>query len=1551
MGRHADVTGELEALTAAHPLRERVWELLMLALYRSGRQADALTAFQRARELLADELGIDPTADLQTLQEQILRHDPKLDLDGRPLRGYRLLEKIGEGSFGVVHRAIQPHVGREVAIKSIVPELANDPAFVRRFEAEAQIVARLENPHIVPLYDYWRDPDGAYLVMRYLSGGSLRRRLEEERTLAPEELAGVVDQVAQALSAAHRQGIVHRDVKPENVLLDADGNAYLTDFGIAKDVSNPQATSTGLLGTPVYLSPEQIRGEPVTPRTDVYSLGVLIFEALTGRQPFPDGSIATLLHKNLHEPLPSVLESDPRLPAAVDGILARATAKDRSERFGDVAELAAAFRGSIGPATDQVAADRHAPNPFKGLRPFVEADAADFFGREALAERLVARLAEDGDGSRFLAVVGPSGSGKSSVVRAGLVPALRRGALDGSSAWFIVEMAPGAHPLEELEAALLRVAVQAPASLLELLEADEEGLHRAVEETLPPGSELLIVLDQLEEVFTLVEHEAERRTFLDRVRVAVTQPDARVRVVATLRADFYDRPLAYRGFAELVRSRTEPIVPLSPEELERAIAGPAEQVGVRVEPALVAQIVADVAEQPGALPLMQYALTELFEDRRDGALSARAYREIGGVSGALARRAEQLFEAMNAAGKQAAEQLFLRLVALGEGTEDTRRRVSRSELDRMGVDGRALDGVIEAFARHRLLSLDRDPETREPTVEVAHEALLREWQRLRGWIDDARDDLRTERRLAAAAIEWETGGRDPSFLLRGSRLEQLSTWASTTNLALAQAEREYVDESLALAAAERAAETERTAREARLERRAIRRLRTAVAVFAVAALVAAGLTVVATDQAQRAGREASRAEQQALVASARELAAASVANLENDQQLSVLLAIEAVERTRSVNGSPLREAEEALHRAVTASRIVTSIPGSSELRDEPGGGAGAGLDWGPAGLMVVNGVFASEGPRPAGIVDLRDEQTGAIVRSLPGHDGRLTGAAFSPDGSTLATTGTDGVLRVWDLSNGEVLRSVRGPVEAWTPTFSADGSRVAAAFVEIEDPEEGVVRVLDLKTHRVRTFPAPTWLNDVALSPDGARVVSVGGYAGDADLLVVGVETAEVQRIRNRSDEGLLSVAWSPDGRSIAAGSFSGKVFVWDANARSMSTLRGHSGSVDSVAWAPDGTRLLTGASDGTARVWQIGQPDATLTLTARAGAVTGVAFSPDGTRVLTRSETRVIDVWDVDPTGGAEVANLADADQIVSFTSERLTTSGWDGSLTTLDVETGDRTHRAIGWFEPPRTLFSSHDFAPDGESVHVVDYTVDEVVRDVETGAELFAGSDWGFDWSADGAYAAVAGFRSVDIVDGSGRRVARLRADGFTIAEGGVRFGPDGLVAISGTDDEHGDHVKIWRWTTGEIIAELPVHGFEVMSFDVSGNRLAAGTDDTTVWDVQTERLLATMPSSQEPPNDIAFSPAGARLAEIDPDGTVRLFDVGSGEGEEVLVLRGHDSGGELTFSPDGSMLATVGGGVARIWALDIDDLLEIARRNVTRSLTDEECRQYLHVAACL
>ncbi len=913
LGRHAALVGELEALTRTWPLRERLWGLLMLALYRANRQADALAAFDRARQLLADELGVDPSAELQRVHGRILRHDPELDVQGQPLRGYRLLEKLGEGAFGEVYRAIQPQVGREVAVKVVHPELANQPDFVRRFEREAQLVARLEHPHVVPLYDYWREPDGAYLVMRYLRGGSVEALLEGG-PVDVERATAILDDVAAALSAAHRQGVVHRDVKPGNVLLDEEHNAYLTDFGVALDAGAPEQTAgTMVRGTPAYLSPEQIRLEPATPRSDIYALGVVLYELLAGGHPFPDSSLTELFDRHLYRPLPSVREGRPELPPAVDGVISRATAKDPSIRFSDATEMAAAFRVAIEGREARITTVAPLRNPFKGLRAFLEADAGDFFGREALVRRLIERLAEPYASARFLCVVGPSGSGKSSLVRAGVVPALRRGAIEGSQRWYVVDLVPGPHPLRALETALLGVAVEPPPSLLDDLERDELGLIHAVERILPdPDAELLLVIDQLEEVFTLTEDEDERARFLDALLAAVGSHQSRVRMIATLRADFFDRPLSIRGFGDLLAARTEAITPMSPEELERAISGPAERVGLGVEPGLVAAMVTDVVDRPGALPLLQFALTELAERTTDGRLTIDAYREIGRVPGALARRAEHLYDTLDIPSKEACRQIFLRLVALGEGTEDTRRRVRRSDLP--SDDHAAADGVIDAFGRHRLLSFDRDPGSREPTVEIAHEALLTAWARLRAWIDEARDDIRTRNAVAASATEWETADRDESFLLRGSRLDQIAEWADATTMALSSADAEYLQASVDRREADRAAEAARRGHERSLERRSVRRMRALVAVLAAASLVAAGLTAFAVDR----GTEAERHRDAATVVG---LTGAALSNLRTDPSLALAFVLHAVNLSNEL-GQPVPAATvEALHWAIQETGI------------------------------------------------------------------------------------------------------------------------------------------------------------------------------------------------------------------------------------------------------------------------------------------------------------------------------------------------------------------------------------------------------------------------------------------------------------------------------------------------------------------------------------------------------------------------------------------------------------------------------------------------------
>ncbi|HJX41100.1 MAG TPA: serine/threonine-protein kinase, partial [Anaerolineales bacterium] len=312
------------------------------------------------------------------------------DLSGRSIRGYDLVERVGAGGFGIVYRAHQPSVRRDVAFKVILPEYAHHPEFVQRFEVEAQLVARLEHPFIVPLYDYWRDASGACLVMRWLKGGNLRDRLRKG-PIPLDELSRLFEQVANALAFAHKHQVIHRDLKPENILLDETGNAYLTDFGIAKDLGSERVTEVGkIIGSVDYMSPEQVQGEPSTARTDVYGLGLMIYELLTGEHPFANLSLLQMIQKQLNEPLPGLHMLRPDLPDELDLVIQRATAKDPAQRYPDAETLLQDFLracssapSELPPAQPQVPSFLAAPE---------QAEQPGFVGRAAEMDRLVGAL-------------------------------------------------------------------------------------------------------------------------------------------------------------------------------------------------------------------------------------------------------------------------------------------------------------------------------------------------------------------------------------------------------------------------------------------------------------------------------------------------------------------------------------------------------------------------------------------------------------------------------------------------------------------------------------------------------------------------------------------------------------------------------------------------------------------------------------------------------------------------------------------------------------------------------------------------------------------------------------------------------------------------------------------------------------------------------------------------------------------------------------------------------------------------------------------------------
>ncbi|MGI9608583.1 MAG: BMP family ABC transporter substrate-binding protein [Acidimicrobiales bacterium] len=482
---------------------------------------------------------------------------------------------------------------------------------------------------------------------------------------------------------------------------------------------------------------------------------------------------------------------------------------------------------------------REAPrstNPFKGLQAFGEGDVATFFGRERLVSELVRRAA---DGARLLTLVGPSGSGKSSVLHAGLVPSIRKGAIEGSDRWLVAKMVPGSRPFREVEAALLRSTLDAPDSLSDLLDDPEDGLLRACLRLLPDSDgRMLIVIDHFEELFTLGATAEEIRRFIRNLEVLLNDPYERVLLVIGLRADFYDRPLEYPHFAQLLGDSIVNVVSLLPDELEAAAEEPAALAGTRLEPALVVQLLGDVAGQAGALPLFQYTLTELFE-RRDGSLlTLELYRQMGGIGGALTRRAEDLYLRLDQEQRDAARQLLLRLVTISEQGALSRRRVVASEIVAI-ADVIALNVVLDGFSTHRLVTFDRDPATGSPTVEVAHEALLTRWPRLREWIEDGRRDLQQHSLLVNALLEWSAADEKADYLLSGERLVDYEEWANIGRMRLSSEEQRYLDASIVHREAGLLAEDQRVAREQKLDRRARRRLWALVPGFvAIAAILA-----------------------------------------------------------------------------------------------------------------------------------------------------------------------------------------------------------------------------------------------------------------------------------------------------------------------------------------------------------------------------------------------------------------------------------------------------------------------------------------------------------------------------------------------------------------------------------------------------------------------------------------------------------------------------------------------------------------------------------------
>ncbi len=1390
------------------------------------------------------------------------------NLSGQTIKGYELRELIGHGGFGAVYRAYQASVDREVALKLILPEHANDPEFIRRFESEAQVVARLEHPHITPLYDYWREPGMAILVMRLLRGGSLQDSLETKGAWQPAEVVRLVDQIAGALTTAHRNHIIHRDLKPANILLDEEGNAYLADFGIAKRLTQVQQPimEDDRYGSPAFISPEQVIGQAVSPQTDIYSLGMVIFVTLTGQTPFFDSNTDTVIRKQLSDTLPPVQTMRPDLPYAVNIIIWRATSKRPEARYPDAYSLANDLKQVLAPeATSSVMAQLSTPsiprvlsnppnantiileppsgysNPYKGLQAFQEADENDFFGRKDLIERLVTRLAKTDQNPRFLAIVGPSGSGKSSIALAGLIPALKRGALFGSQEWFYVQITPGNNPVQQLADGLLSIASQTPTSLTDLFGADDEALAKIVPAILPvDDSELVLLIDQFEEVFTLVSNEEIRTRFLNMLVKAAQTPDSRLKLIITLRADFYDRPLQYAGLSELMRDNTEVVLPLSLPEMEEAITQPAERFGIQFEHGLVARIISDVNQQPGALPLLQFALTELF-DKRDGYfLKTESYLASGGVLGALARRAEDLYITLDTYSQAAAQQMFLRLVSLTEGSEDTRRRVTRTELNIISSDKSIVQHVISEFGKHRLLTFDYEPGTRTPTVEVAHEALIREWKRLHDWLQSSREELRLHRRLTQVTSEWVAADKDKSFLPSGARLVQYESLAISPLIKLTPDESAYIWAGVAAR-----------------QRAALRTRNIAIGV-GIAALFAIALALFAFDRQQAAEVQTVRANEEAVISRSRELAITALRS-ENRLDLALLLSLE------SLNTANTFEARNSLVTNLEAKPQLTHFltAHTDTIR---------ALAYSPDGRLL-----ASAG-KDLSII-LWDTQTNQPVgQPLKGHTNWINALAFSPDSHTLFSVGIDGTIRRWDVATGQAIGEPLPPgaTEFWSVAYNPDGKTFATG------DKDGTVLLWDVAAGKPIGKPLQghtDLIYALAYSPDGTMLAS-----GSGDGTIRLWNAADGQPIGEPLAEhtgGVLALAFSPDGSRLASTGIDKSVILWDPSTGEPidEIPTGHTERVKALAYSSDGSLLATASDDNTVRIWD---PD---TLQQVGPNLTGydhiwsMAFNPKNQSLAVAAADTSVMIWDL-------ASNQPFIESIISQTSNILAAA-----------------------YSPNSEQYAFAGGSKENDNlIHVWDSATNKELKSLPvTGGYI---TDLAF--GPDGNQLVAAGSSNAleiwNVPDAKLLLTIPLTGDNRYIP---VAYSPDGRIIASGNST---GEVQLWDARTGAQIGNtLKAHTGAILSlsFNSDGKWLASASTDKMViiWDVKTQKPIGKpLQGHTDEVWAVKFSPDDQLIATGSTDRSIRLWNTVTHEPVGQPLLGHTDRVKSLAFTPDGATLVS-------------------------------------------
>lgn len=1395
--------------------------------------------------------------------------------------------------MGEVFLARDLRLGRKVALKFLRAAILGDNLAVERFVSEARITARFSHPNIVTIHGVGILQGHPYLALEHLEGINLQQRLKRGR-LSPREAIRVGLSIALALAEAHKAGVLHRDLKPSNVFLPQDGRVRVVDFGIARVLAHredtpflaePGSTSGGAAtpddterssfeGTPRYMAPERWTAGPCTELTDMWAFGVVLHQMLAGAHPIGDVDSAALFMAVVDpEPMPA-LDDALGLSEELVQLVAACLSKDPTRRPA-AAEAAGVLSGLLSRRTPGNDRER---SPFRGLLSFGEQHVGLFFGRDAEVGAFVERFAR----SPVLPVVGPSGAGKTSFVQAGVVPRLReRGALT------VVDVRPGPRPVDALVAAVCggegarshagKSRVASPEHLRSALEQAPAvlavALHDLAERS---GSQVLLLVDQLEELFTLAIEPGERRTFLDAVCAAADDPSLPVRAVLVMREDFLGHAVETAS-AKQAFSHIEVLRSPGPNELRDIMVKPVEEAGYRyASDAMVERALAAVEGEVACLPILQFACDQLWR-RRDKArkvIPEEAYEAMGGVEGALAKHADGLIDSLPAPRVRLARQLFLRLVT----PEMTRGILPRAKL----LEGLPQDAepVLQLLVEARAIVARRGGDDAEGHLELVHESLITVWGRLASWLREDREMLRVLHETSQAAELWRRrGGRDSELwsgeALREARhvVERCSIVPGDVEAFLAEGER-------------------RNARTAKRRRRFL-----GVAFLALG-LVAAVFALLA--------RRASRNEREA--ADGRR--AAEVARRETEAQRAEVL----IESARaSLQRGEVLEARSKLRTAleIGGSHLAGPLMWAIDRQ---------ALVWRADLPAEVNSVAVAPDGGTFAVacgtsVHLFDGAT-RREKVLRGPDAVISTVTWSPDGKAILAGSAVGRLGRWDLVSGgyRSFGSHDGVIDSIR--YSRDGTVFASTA------RDRLVRLWDARTFVERdTIRLRSAARNVDFSPDGTRLV----VAGTEDVArVFDLATGEELRLLRTPGARVRDCEFGPDGSLLATTHGDGSVRLWSTRSwEPTATLRGHGGMVMDVDWSPRGELLASGGHDGAIRVWQSSDGAQRSELVGHDSTVQQVEFTNDGRSLFSGSLDRTARLWRLDrPTSpdGEPGGHEATTEGLAWSPDGRvLASAGYDGRVRLWEVAEGTPSRT----FVLEEMILGAVAFSPSGRTLAAVDGRILRLLDPV-SGRRVASlpghtGDIWSLAYRGEGEVVtagADGALRDWDIEAGRARAVIEARAP-----LRGVDVSQDGSLVAAGGEDGSVRLYALPRWT---LFRSFEGHRGCVtgLRFADGGRALVTGGCDGTVrlWNLASSgsRVLASL---EAPVTYLDVHPRRLLVAAPCDDGDVYLID-GSAPPVVSRVLRGHPGGANAArFSPDGGLLATSGAdGTVRVWDVE-------------------------------